>query len=609
MKNENHNAKLFGDFSPVDQQQWVDKAIQDLKGADFDKRLVWKNENGIVLQPFYTQKNQEDTLDHTGTVADDFVNYRRIEINADSNLDKAVQRAMDEGVNGLIFSGDLEAALNDIIDLVNVSSMRISFAPDADPIGFGKKLLMELRQQSVNPDDIKGYLDTGILRALLTKDENHLELVKANLFLANEFRSFPNFKLLYLPAHNLTDTGANQVQEIACSLAMISELMEIAKSEDLSIDVIWNSLHLGSGLNTDYFIEIGKLRAMHSLTHQLGSLYGIENPEIQIGAKNSTWSTAVTDAHTNLLRETTQAMSAILGNADSIEIIPFDYAFAAESDFSNRISTNIVNILREESYFQKVKNPTDGSYYLEEISQQLAAKALDKFKEIEADGGLIHLLDAGKISIDIAEMRNKKMKFLSQRRQTLVGVNKFPNTLEELSQHQVAALSNGIENKNTLAPRRAGLELERLRLNTELFITKSGKRPLVHRLTFGHLAMRKARSAFAFDYLGIPGYDIEEELYFDQPEKALETDSLDKADIIVLCSSDDDYKEHIKSFSAAFKRKFPKKLLLLAGHPGDYESEWMKAGLDDCIHLKADICQVIDRLHKKLSSTTKAMEL
>ena len=609
MKTDHHHAKLFGDFSPVEQQQWVDKAIQDLKGADFDKRLVWKNENGIVLQPFYTRSSLKKGLDHTGTVAEHFINYRRIRVDRVDNLRRAIEQAVEEGATGLVFSGNVNESLNDIVQIVDFNSTSVSFAPSCDPIEFGKLLLTELNKGSFEKEAINGFLDTGVLRNILTNDQNKTELVKDNLLLANEFSAFTNFKTLYVPAHNVTDTGGSQVQEIAYSLGMVTELLESAKSENLSLDTIWNSLHIDSGLNTDYFIEIGKLRALHSLCHQLGNLYGVTNPEIEIGTKNSTWSTAITDAHTNLLRETTQVMSAILGNANSVEITPFDAAFGSINDFSNRISTNIVNVLREESYFQKVKNPTDGSYYIEEISRQLAEKALEKLKEIEANGGFFVQLSNGNIRTDILEMRNKKMKFLSQRRQTMVGVNKFPNTLEKLSKDQIETLSNGVNEVNSLAPRRAGVELELIRLNTEKFVAEHGKRPKVCRLTFGHLSMRKARAAFTFDYLGIAGYAIDEELYFDLPEKALGSGSLELTDIVVLCSSDDDYKEHVQSFSSEFKEKYPEKILLLAGDPGDRASQWLQAGLDDCIHMKADICEVTDRLHKKLSSTTKAMEL
>ncbi|NCT16008.1 MAG: methylmalonyl-CoA mutase, partial [Flavobacteriales bacterium] len=194
---------------------------------------------------------------------------------------------------------------------------------------------------------------------------------------------------------------------------------------DIDIETIFNNLHIQLGIGSEYFIEIGKFRAFNSLLHEIANSYGVSKFKHTLTAKTAVWSKSVTDAHTNLLRATTESMSAILGNVNGILMDAYDKEFNEPSDFSNRIASNIAIILKEESYFGKVANPVDGSYYIEEVSTKIAEKALELFKAIEEQGGFYKAFESEFIQQQIAEIRQEKITLISQRRLPMVGVNKY----------------------------------------------------------------------------------------------------------------------------------------------------------------------------------------
>jgi methylmalonyl-CoA mutase len=342
--------------------------------------------------------------------------------------------------------------------------------------------------------------------------------------------------------------------------------------------------------------------------HEIAAKYGVYHTKVGLSAKTSVWSKSVTDANTNMLRTTTEAMAALLGNADGIELDPYDDQFKKSSDFSSRIAGNITTILKEESYFGKVANPVDGSYYIEELSLQMAQNALNIFKSIEADGGFISQVENEHIQHQIAEIRMKKIKLLSQRRLAMVGVNKYPNLMETISE-DILYHQKRSDDQKLLVPQRAGVELEKIRYKTEHFVSKKGFRPIVEIVSFGQLTMRKARAAFAYDFLGVSGFDIQSEKSFDSFKQAVKKSAVSDSSVVVICSSDDDYNESALDFVTDFRSKNTSKVLILAGFPKDIEESLLKAGLDGFIHVRSDIFKTLTEIQDKISKTIKPLEI
>lgn len=608
MNNDSKEKLLFQDFIPPTKQDWIDKANVDLKGADFDKRLVWKNLNGIDIQPFYTKEDQKELLKNTGENSSQVVNYRRITVKEVSKANLLALKALEEGMTGLLFDISSEVSAYELLEDIDFNGIAISFNLKKDSFSFISSYKSFLESLSINPALVYGFIDLNILNQYLETGFLDRNLIAEASRIMEVFSGYPNFKSLAVSGTIYQDAGSNQVQEIAYTLNTAVFLIDELISKSWSAEDVFDNLHFILGVSSEYFIEIAKFRVFKSLLSEIASKYDVIGPKIVLSAKTSVWSKSVTDANTNMLRSTTEAMAALLGNVDGIELDPYDHEFKNSNDFSSRIAGNITTILKEESYFGKVANPVDGSYYIEEVSLQMAKNALELFKDIEGSGGFMAQTENEKIQSQIAEIRMKKIKLLSQRRIVMVGVNKYPNLMETISK-DILNHQNKRYDPKLLVRQRAGLEMEKIRYNTENFLTEKGFRPVVEIASYGQLTMRKARAAFAYDYMGVAGFDIENEKSFDSYKKAAEKTASSNSNVVVFCSSDSDYSDTALDYVKEFRALNSSKVLLLAGFPADIQSSLLEAGLDGFIHMKTDIFKTLTDIQQKISRTTKPLEI
>ena len=606
MNKDIEHQMLFQDFIRPEKKEWIEKAKADLKGADFNRRLVWKNLNGIELQPFYTREDQKELLSNTGHNAKNVINYRRIAVSDAVESNRLALKAIHEGINGILFEINSQVAPESLLKNIDVSAIVVSFILGKDQRGFSVQYKSYLEGLDVSKEKIKGYLDLNFIPDYLTEGKLEATIFDDLKKVALLFEAYPNFKTLMISGTIYQDSGSNQVQEIAFTLNSLVFLIDELTLRELEPQFIFDRLVFTLGISSSYFVEISKFRAFNSLLFEIAKKYLVTLQPIDLIAKTSVWSKSITDANTNLLRATTEAMSALLGNASALEIDPYDHQFKEPNDFSSRISGNIATILREEAYFGKVSNPVKGSFYIEELSLQLAREALKLFKNIEAKGGFFKHIENEIIQSGIAEVRLKKIKQLTQRKQAMVGVNKYPNLMEKVSTdllgHKMAAQSS-----KSLLPRRAGLELEQIRLNTDRFVKAKGYRPIVEIASFGNPATAKARAAFSYDFMGVTAYDIRDEKNYDSAKRAAATTASSKSDIVVICSSDNDYREHALDFVKTFKSLNTDKILLLAGYPESIVEELKEAGLDGFIHMRSDILVTLLEIQSKITKTSKPL--
>ncbi|WP_298365656.1 methylmalonyl-CoA mutase family protein [uncultured Lutibacter sp.] len=592
------NKALFSEFPPVTTEQWMERVTADLKGADFDKKLVWKNLTGINIQPCYNTENKITQLKNTGENSQSLVNYRNVAVTTAESGNKLAIKAIEEGMNGIIFTLKENVSAAALLNGIDLNTTTVSFEIEANAVAFATDLLNYAKDS-----DLKGYINTGIISNYVTTgsfDESQVEVAAELVKLTADF---PNFKAITVSGTEYLDSGANQVQEIAYTLNSLVFLIEKLSEKGVEAQIIFNNLNFKLAIGLEYFVEIGKFRAFNSLLAEVAAKYGVAELANTITAKTSIWSKSVTDAETNLLRCTTEAMSAILGNVDGVLIDAYDKEFKNSSDFSSRIAGNITTILREESYFGKVSNPVDGSYYIEEVSSKIAEKALELFQAIEAEGGFYSAFENETIQAQIAEIRLKKLKLISQRRTPLVGVNKYPNLMETVA---VDVLSKGgTENSKVLTPRRASLEIEALRRKTEELVAETNVRPIVQLASFGNLNMRKARAAFAYDFIGVSGFDVHQEESFNSVEAAATESAKSDSHVVVICSSDQDYDESAVAFIKAFRAIAKNKVLLLAGAPKNID-ELTEAGLDGVVNMRTDVLVTLSAIQEKVQKTLKS---
>jgi methylmalonyl-CoA mutase len=292
-----------------------------------------------------------------------------------------------------------------------------------------------------------------------------------------------------------------------------------------------------------------------------------------------------------MLRATTESMSAIIGGTDSLSVTPFDNIFIANNDFSNRIARNIQIILSEEAYFDRVIDPAAGSYYIENLTNSIAAEAWKLFLKVEKEGGYIACLKKGLIQSEIKTISDKRINDIASRRETLVGTNQYPNFNEQVLgniEKDVFEDKNEVPTNQVVKPiksLRGAQAFEKLRLTTE----KSGKRPKVFMLTIGSLAMRLARSQFSSNFFALAGFEVIDNNGFDSIEEGVRSALEVKADIVVLCSSDDEYATLAPE---AYEKIGSKAIFVVAGAPASME-ELVTKGIVNFINIKSNVLEAL----------------
>ena len=312
-------------------------------------------------------------------------------------------------------------------------------------------------------------------------------------------------------------------------------------------------------------------------------------------ATTSRFNQTLYDAHVNLLRSQTETMSAALAGVDSITVTPFDTPYKTPDEFSERIARNQQHLLKEESHLDKVIDPAGGSYYVETITVAIAKEAWKLFIDVEDKGGFLVLCNAGEVQKAVRESAEKRHTDVARRKEILLGTNQYPN-VNEMAADKIVNLQGAFscschpgaeacDSEGGLPTKRAASDFEALRLATEA----ASNRPKVFMLTIGNLAMRLARAQFSTNFFGCAGYEIIDNLGFETVEEGVDAALAKGADIVVLCSSDDEYAEYAP---AAFKYLNGRAEFVVAGAPACMDD--LKAqGINDYVHVR---CNVLDTL-------------
>lgn len=406
---------LFEDFLPVSAKQWKQKIQYELKGADYNQTVIWNSPEDIQIKPFYTSEDI-GTKHHVIKQTSGYLICQNIFVH---DLTKSIYRAQDvinRGATALCFTIENDTTdVDKLLSALPLTKIPIYFQFQSFSIDFIKKI-DAIAAKTENPIYCKidpiGHL---------AKDGNWYNTPEKNNFEAveNLFHSCQNLSLLSIDGSLYQNAGATIVQELAYTLAHFNEYFHHVPS--LKKSVVFNM-----AIGSNYFFEIAKFRALRLLFETLKEEYGSDF-DFHLLATPSKRNKTIYDYNVNMLRTTTECMSAILGGADTIANLPYDVLFHKDNEFGDRIARNQLLILQEEAYFDKVNNPSDGSYYIESLTQQLAEKALQLLKEIEKNGGFLKLLQEGVIQKKIQESAEKSQELFDSGKKVLVGTNKYPN--------------------------------------------------------------------------------------------------------------------------------------------------------------------------------------
>ena len=440
-------------------------------------------------------------------------------------------------------------------------------------------------------DPLGKMAETGVPVASF---ENLVKLVK------KVKASSPEMKVIEVHGSLIQNASSNLVEELAFSMAMASEYMVILT--DRGIDPLTAQeallLYLGSGPN--YFMEIAKLRAARILWVKIAEAYGVEASlaRIRIHSVSSQWNMTLYDPHVNMLRGTTEAMSSILGGADLVNVLPYDYPNGKGSAFSDRIARNVQIILREEAYFGQVADPAAGSYYIESLTDSLAEKAWSLFCEVESMGGFRKAFAAGWIQDKAEASRKKKTDRASSGRGRILGTNAYPN-FHELNLHQLITspkIADMDMTDSTLRPLQAfrlSWPFEKLRLETE----RSKRRPRVLLFKYGNPVWMTARATFAANFFACAGYEIVDPSPFKTLNEGLNFACSGNFNIVVLCSSNDVYSRTAPAIQKALSGI---SIVVIAGYPAEFIDKLQKAGLEHFIHRDSNVLQTLTSFNKVL---------
>jgi methylmalonyl-CoA mutase len=451
---------LFDDFNPVSSKQWKQKIQFELKGADYNETLIWNSPEDIQVKPFYHKDEFKETS-------------------------KANTKATHFQICQNIFVHDLEKSNGRAIDSINRGAESIRFTIEDEKIELAK-LMQNIDLEKITVYFNLSFLSLDFIKKIetLTKGKkakiycNHDpigQLAKeGNWFTTKEKTNFDTLNLLSTATTNVSlisingslyqNAGANMVQQIAYSLAHANEYFN-------RIPKINQPIVFEIAVGTNYFFEMAKLRALRVLFNLIAKEYN-HKFDCHLLVSPTKRNKTLYDYNVNMLRTTTECMSAILGGADAIANLPYDSLYHKDNEFGDRIARNQLLVLKHESHFDKVNNPADGSYYIESLTSQLAEKALTLFKDIEANGGFLKQLNEGIIKRKIQESADKEQELFDNGKEILLGTNKYPNKNDSMKCNLELFPFVKIKPRKTLISpiieKRLAEKVEQVRLSLEL---------------------------------------------------------------------------------------------------------------------------------------------
>ena len=414
--------------------------------------------------------------------------------------------------------------------------------------------------------------------------------------LIRKTKEYKHIRIVSVSAQIFGNSGSTIVEELAFALSAGHDYLVRLMDAGLTIDEAARKMRFSFSVSSNYFLEIAKLRAARMLWANIVKGYEPEKNcagKMMIHAETSRWNQSVYDPYVNMLRGTTEAMSAAIGGVHSLEVTPFDRAFEAPTEFAKRIARNVELLLKHESHFDQVVDPAGGSYYIENLTQSIADEAWKLFLEIEEKGGYTEAYKAGIIVGMVKASAANKDKNIATRRQILLGANQFPNFTEvapaEITTDIVARKE---AEGNVLVPYRGAMAFEEMRLHVD----RSGKQPKAFMLTCGNLAMARARAQFSCNFFACAGIRVQDNTFFKSIGEGVAAALESKAEIVVVCASDDDYAElapQVKNLLGG------KAILVVAGAPA-CTPELEAQGITNFINVKSNVLETLKFYLKEL---------
>jgi len=636
------NNKLFGEFPGVSTEAWMQKVVADLKGADFDKKLVWRTNEGFNVMPFYRAEDLAE-VNYLDVLPGEFPYTRGtcsknnewrvredIRVTDAKEANKKALNVLGRGVDSLGFCFSKNVAITaemfeTLLDNICLPAVEINFSVPKGNKGFLSLFVAYVEKHGYAAADVRGSINFDPMGRYLKhgyacSEKGDIEPA----YMAEMLKAaanLPHFRVITVNARHFANAGTYIAQELGYGLAMGAEYMTMLTDAGVSAYDAAKNIKFSFAISSNYFMEIAKFRAARMLWAKIVEAYkpscecgegcnckkddkccsdGVCKcvAKMKVHAETAKFNLSLYDPYVNMLRTQTEAMSAAIAGVDSMTVLPFDVTYKASDDLSERVARNQQLLLKEECNIEKIVDASAGSYYIEKLTASIADQAWSIFTSVAENGGFVASLKDGSIQKAVKASAAKRRDNIARRKEILLGTNQYPNFNEKMAGkiEETGCCCGCGEGKKVVEPLeffRSGEIFEGLRIDVE----KSGKQPKVFMLKLGNVAMRQARAQFSANFFACAGYGIIEDLGHKTIEDGVAAAIVSKAEIVVICASDDDYAEMALP---AYEQLKNQAIFVVAGAPACADA-LKEGGIENFISVKSNVLETLKGYNKMLS--------
>ena len=699
---ENFPDVPLDEFTPPTDEEWKAACEALLKGAPFEKKMFTKTYEGITFDPMYTRKHTEDILpkgvmpgmgdylrgvDAAGYIGKPWGIAQACDETLPAENNELLRHEHDKGatIYHIVLDtasrtgvdarqaetvGDTGTSVTTVEDMhVLLTGLDLAKFPLYVYAGANAVPLLALvaaarRASGEDMAEVRGIVGADPIGALAADGKLPASLDAHYDSLAAAARwatvNAPHLRTVFVRSDVYSNGGANDVQEVASVLATATAYLRALCERGLTIDEAASQISFAFSMGANFFLQIAKLRAVRPLWAQIVGAFGgsAEAQKMRIHARPALFFKTIYDPYVNMLRNTTEIFSGVVGGIDSFESAPFDEPIRKGDEFSRRIARNVQIMLQEEFGLLQPIDPAGGSWAVETLTRQMKEKIWAEFQRIEKEGGIIAALRAGSLQESVAAVLAARFKNADLRRDRIVGNNMYPNMTETLLEtraedtaalkaqrtadidaylsdidvkhrdealaslrqaHSVdnaveAALAgatiaelmtavtegNGAETVTAIAPHRWSERFEALRQRTEEYKAEKNDNVKIFLANMGPIPQHKARADFTTGFLQVGAFEVLGNDGFKTVEEAADAARASGADAVVICSTDATYPEIVPALAPKLHEVLPKARVFLAGAaPKDLLETYKEAGIDEYISVRANCYEILESLQKQ----------
>ena len=699
---ENFPDVPLDEFTPPTDEEWKAACEALLKGAPFEKKMFTKTYEGITFDPMYTRKHTEDILpkgvmpgmgdylrgvDAAGYIGKPWGIAQACDETLPAENNELLRHEHDKGatIYHIVLDtasragvdarqaeavGDTGTSVTTVEDMhVLLTGLDLAKFPLYVYAGANAVPLLALvaaarRASGEDMAEVRGIVGADPIGALAADGKLPASLDAHYDSLAAAARwatvNAPHLRTVFVRSDVYSNGGANDVQEVASVLATATAYLRALCERGLTIDEAASQIAFAFSMGANFFLQIAKLRAVRPLWAQIVGAFGgsAEAQKMRIHARPALFFKTIYDPYVNMLRNTTEIFSGVVGGIDSFESAPFDEPIRKGDEFSRRIARNVQIMLQEEFGLLQPIDPAGGSWAVETLTRQMKEKIWAEFQRIEKEGGIVAALRAGSLQESVAAVLAARFKNADLRRDRIVGNNMYPNMTETLLEtraedtaalkaqrtadidaylsdidvkHRDEALASlrqahsvdhaveaalagatiaelmtavtegdGAETVTAIAPHRWSERFEQLRRRTEDYKAEKNDNVKIFLANMGPIPQHKARADFTTGFLQVGAFEVLGNDGFKTVEEAADAARASGADAVVICSTDATYPEIVPALAPKLHEVLPKARVFLAGAaPKDLLETYKEAGIDEYISVRANCYEILESLQKQ----------